>query len=96
MAPTVLRGRVTHVRDGDTIEVAGRAVRFANLDCAELGTTARELARLRMKALVAGQRATCTLTGDRSYDRWIGDCHLSDGRDIAGLMIHEGLCRGGR
>jgi endonuclease YncB( thermonuclease family) len=35
-----LVGPVTHVRDGDTIEVSGVPVRVANLDCAELGTTA--------------------------------------------------------
>ena len=33
-----LVGMVTHVRDGDTIEVRGVPVRIANLDCAERGT----------------------------------------------------------
>jgi endonuclease YncB( thermonuclease family) len=33
-----LEGQVTRVRDGDTIAVGGTPVRFANLDCAELGT----------------------------------------------------------
>lgn len=31
-------GRVTHVRDGDTIEFSGRPIRFAKLDCAAIGT----------------------------------------------------------
>src|SRR6056297_164445 len=30
-------GRVTYVRDGDTIEVSSRPIRFENIDCAEIG-----------------------------------------------------------
>ncbi len=86
-------GRVTHVRDGDTIEVTGRPIRLDKLDCAETGSVAGEAATRRMRALVSGQRVTCTLTGERSYDRWIGSCQLADGRDIAGVMIGERLCR---
>ena len=40
---SVLTGRVTHVRDGDTIVVGVTPIRFANLDCAELGTAAGEI-----------------------------------------------------
>lgn len=87
-----LRGHVTHVRDGDTIEVSGRPIRLASLDCSESGTFAGESATRRMKALVAGQGMTCSLTGRRSYDRWIGSCRLPDGRDIGEIMISEGLC----
>ena len=35
---TVLTGTVTHVRDGDTIEVNGTPIRLAALDCPERGT----------------------------------------------------------
>ena len=35
---TVLTGKVTHVRDGDTIEVNGIAIRLSALDCPERGT----------------------------------------------------------
>ena len=90
-APT--SGRVTHVRDGDTIEVDGRPIRIAALDCAESGTMAGEAATRRMKALVSGGRLNCSLAGERSYDRWIGTCRLASGRDIASVMIAEGLCR---
>jgi endonuclease YncB( thermonuclease family) len=37
-------GMVTHVRDGDTIDVRGVPVRIANLDCAERGTSAGDRA----------------------------------------------------
>jgi len=35
---TILNGTVTHVRDGDTIEVNGIAVRLSALDCPENDT----------------------------------------------------------
>ena len=34
----VLTGTITHVRDGDTIEVDGIAIRLAALDCPENGS----------------------------------------------------------
>ena len=87
------QGRVTHVRNGDTIEVAGRPIRISALDCAESGTLAGEAATRRMKSLVARQQMNCSLTGERSYDRWIGSCSLPDGRDIAEVMIRSGTCK---
>lgn len=86
-------GRVTNVRDGDTIEVEGRPIRIATLDCAETGSVAGDAATRRMRALVSGERVICSLTGEQSYDRWIGNCRLANGRDIADVMIGEGLCR---
>ena len=35
---TVLSGTIAHVRDGDTIEVDGVAIRLSALDCPENGT----------------------------------------------------------
>jgi endonuclease YncB( thermonuclease family) len=37
-SPSILSGTVTHVRDGDTIEVNGIAVRLSALDCPENDT----------------------------------------------------------
>ena len=87
-----IKGRVTHVRDGDTIEVSGTAIRFSSLDCAERGTVAGDRTTRRMRELVAGQRLTRRLTGRRSYDRMIGKCDLPDGRDLGRVMIREGIC----
>ena len=44
-------GMVTHVRDGDTIEVRGLPVRIANLDCAERGACAGDRATALMRQL---------------------------------------------
>lgn len=83
---------VTHVRDGDTIEIGSFALRLQNLDCPELGTPQGERAKLRMQALVASRQITCTLTGATSYDRVIAGCHLADGRDLGDILIREGYC----
>lgn len=85
-------GRVTHVRDGDTIEVSGVPIRFGSLDCPESGTSAGERATRRMRKLVAGQTLTCHLNGRTSYDRKIGSCRFQDGRNVGAIMIREGYC----
>lgn len=85
-------GPVTHVRDGDTIEVSGVPIRFGSLDCAESGTQDGRRATARVHELVQGETLICHLNGRVSYDRKIGSCRLSDGQDLAGLLIREGYC----
>lgn len=87
-----LAGNVSHVRDGDTIEVSGTPVRLNGLNCDELGTPFGDRAKRAMQTLAAGQAVTCTLNGDRSFDREVGRCRLSDGRDLGGVMIELGAC----
>lgn len=87
-----IQGRVTHVRDGDTIEVKGVPIRFGSLDCAERDMREGQHATARMRSLTSGATLTCHLTGRSSYDRRIGSCQLSDGRDLAAVMMAEGLC----
>lgn len=85
-------GIVDHVRDGDTLEVAGIPIRFETLDCAELGTEEGEKAKLRMRELALGELLSCQLAGRSSYDRQIGNCRLTDGRDVGEVMISDGWC----
>nr|WP_235674153.1 thermonuclease family protein [Paracoccus sp. (in: a-proteobacteria)]QXO85662.1 hypothetical protein [Paracoccus sp. (in: a-proteobacteria)] len=93
LAPEKIAGPVTHVRDGDTIEVGGHAIRFGSLDCAELGTPAGQRAKIEMQRLVEGAHLVCRTDGRRSHDRWIGSCNLPDGRDLADIMITRNICR---
>ncbi|WP_111735319.1 thermonuclease family protein [Roseovarius amoyensis] len=87
-----LSGPVTHVRDGDTVEVRGVPVRIANLDCAELGTPAGRMASEAMTQLARTGPLTCRLTGRQSYDREVGTCAMPDGRDIGAELIAKGVC----
>ncbi|MBP1804380.1 hypothetical protein [Rubellimicrobium aerolatum] len=91
---------MTHVRDGDTLEVAGVPVRIANLDCAELGTSDGESARLFLFDPADGQTLACDLEGRRSYDREVGTCAILDrdpddhlGRIVFGHRDIEALLR---
>lgn len=91
--PKRLAGEITHVRDGDTIEITGIPVRLRNLDCAEKDSLEGKRATLRMWILAKESRMTCRLEGRRSFDREIGTCALADGRDLGEILISEGLCR---
>lgn len=87
-----LSGPVTHVRDGDTVEVRGVPVRIANLNCAELDTPAGRMASKAMAQLARTGPLTCRLTGRRSNDREVGTCAMPDGRDIGAELIAKGVC----
>lgn len=90
---SALRGSVTHVRDGDTIEVSSVPVRIANLDCAEMSTAKGRNARERMVQIVRGQQVACVLEGRMSYDREVGTCALAfSGEDVGEILIREGVC----
>ena len=91
-ADRTITAPVSHVRDGDTIEVGGVPVRLGSLDCAESGTEKGEAATRRMYRLVASQTLTCYLNGRTSYDRKIGSCQLASGTDVGSVMIREGYC----
>jgi endonuclease YncB( thermonuclease family) len=85
-------GMVTHVRDGDTIEVLGVPVQIANLDCAELDTAAGQSAKALMRRLASSGPATCILEGRRSYDREVGVCSISNVGDVGEAMISARAC----
>lgn len=85
----VIEGRVTKVRDVDTIVVAGTPVRLNGVDGPERSTPAGREATFFMQRLVGGKRITCELNGERTYDRWVGVCYL-EGKDIGAMAIAEG------
>lgn len=87
-----ITGPVTHVRDGDTIEVNGQAVRLQGLTCDETGTALGDRATRAMRFLVQDQVVTCELTGAKTYDRAVGRCQLGSGLDLGKALIVEGLC----
>ena len=91
-AMETITGKVTHVRDGDTIEIEGQPIRFGSLDCAERGSRRGDAATHQMQSLSSEQVFTCYLNGRTSYDRAIGSCAFSDGSDLASAMIKGGYC----
>ncbi len=91
-AQDTLMGAVTHVRDGDTIEVVGVPVRLNGVAAPELSEPHGREAKNFMLNLVAGKTVRCKLNGERSYDRVIGVCYLG-GQDIGASIIAAGLAR---
>lgn len=71
-ANSQLTGKVTKVRDGDTIVVVDQPVRLAALDCPEKGMFGGEAATSLMKRLTNGVTVTCELDGTTTYDRVVG------------------------
>ena len=89
-----LEGRVTHVRDVDTIEVNGVPVRLNGVDGPELDERGGQAAKHWMQKLILRKRVVCDLNGEKTYDRWVGVCFTSKkGQDIGALAIGAGQAR---
>jgi micrococcal nuclease len=86
---TELTGIVTHVRDGDTIEVQGVAIHLNGLSAPERNQPFGPDATAFMNWMVLEREVTCELNGERNRDRLIGVCFYQ-GVDIARLIIREG------
>jgi micrococcal nuclease len=88
----MVTGRVSYVRDGDTIELGRLAVRLSGLAAPEWDEPGGTEARQAMIELVEGQTVRCELDGSSTRDRCAGVCYL-DGRDIAEALVQRGLAR---
>ena len=75
---TILTGTVTHVRDGDTVEVDGIAIRLAALNCPENKTQKGKVRHKRVAKQFEGSKMTCELTGAKTYDRLVGYCSVNE------------------
>ena len=87
----ILEGQVTRVRDGDTIEVNGVAVRLSALDCPERGTRGGEHAN-RLAQQFLNTKAVCELTGAKTYDRLVGYCSIEN-QDFGLFMMLNSACK---
>ena len=90
-AVSILRGTITHVRDGDTFEVKGIPVRISALDCPENSTSSGQKAT-RFTKQFKGMQAVCELTGAKTYDRVVGYCSI-EGKDFAQIMVDNKFCK---
>ena len=88
---TILKGTITHVRDGDTFEVNGIPVRLAALDCPENDTKEGQIASQIAKKF-EGANAICELTGAKTYDRLVGYCEVAEA-DFGKMMMNNSQCK---
>lgn len=89
-APSTLTGTVTHVRDGDTIEVDGTPIRLNGVSAPELDEPLGNRSKAYMTELVLGKQVRCELNGQKTYERWVGVCYL-EGQDVGAAVIDAGL-----
>jgi len=87
-----LAGAVSHVRDGDIIEVNGRVIRLNGLAAPEWDEPGGAEATRGMRGLVDGRQVRCELDGERTHDRCAAVCYI-EGRDLAAEMVCAGLAR---
>ena len=88
---SIIIGEITHVRDGDTLEIENIPVRLAALDCPENNTPEGRYATKIAKQF-EGSQALCELTGAKSYDRFVGYCSIN-GEDYGEILISQSACR---
>lgn len=86
-----LSGRAT-VTDGDTLRVAGRAVRFQGVAAPERSEKGGAAATAFVREMAAGRVVTCGLDGTRTRGRVVGVCRVG-GRDIGAELVRAGLAR---
>lgn len=96
-AATTLEGKLVHVRDADTIEIAtsrGRIpIRLNGVDAPELNTRGGVAGRDWMMRTYGGDMLRCELSGDKTFDRWVGTCFDRDGVDIGAAVVAAGHAR---
>ena len=90
---TAITGQVSHVRDGDTIVVAGVPVRLNGVNAPENRTAIGQRATDWMRDNYLHQPMVCILSGERTYDRMVGVCIDEQGRNIGAEIIRAGLAR---
>ena len=88
---SIIEGKITHVRDGDTLEIENIPIRLAALDCPENNTPEGRYATKIAKQF-EGSQASCELTGVKSYDRFVGYCSIN-GEDYGEILISQSTCR---
>lgn len=88
-----IEGRVTHVRDVDTIEVNNLPIRLNGVDGPEMNERGGRTAKTWMTKLVLRKPLRCWLNGDKTYDRWVGTCYINGDADIGALAISAGHAR---
>ncbi|MEM6834098.1 MAG: thermonuclease family protein [Pseudomonadota bacterium] len=77
------------VRDADTIVVDGTPVRLQGVDAPEMEYRSGQDARRWMVRYLQDKAVSCELTGERTYDRYVGVCY-ADGTDIGAAVIAAG------
>lgn len=88
-----IEARVSKITDGDTFSLRGtsRRIRVWGLDAPERDEAGGSAATETLRGLISGQTLVCEVRDMDRYGRIVGQCFLSDGRDITAEMIRFGV-----
>jgi micrococcal nuclease len=89
----ILEARVSKVLDGDTFTLKGqsRRIRVWGLDAPEWNHVGGSAATATMKKMISGKTLRCQIVDMDRYRRFVAQCFLPDGRDIAAEMMRAGV-----
>lgn len=83
---------VPTVVDGDTLRFGSQSVRLFGIDAEERRETHGPRATDGLRAIVASTPfVRCERTGESTHNRVVAVCFTADGRDIAALLVAQGL-----
>ena len=89
---------LAYVIDGDTISINGQHIRLNGIDAPEVANPHHPFedpfgpeSHDEMRAIIGRTIITCRLSGEKSYDRYVGVCRLPTGEDIGALIVSHGL-----
>lgn len=88
-----IEGRVTHVRDADTIEVNNLPIRLNGIDAPELDERGGRRAKRWLTKALLRKPVRCWLNGEKTYDRWVGICYTRAEQDVGAMVISAGHAR---
>jgi micrococcal nuclease len=90
-------GRVTHVVDGDTLDVGPERVRVLGIDTPERDECGYAAASRAASALALGRVVRLEPDGTQAardrFGRTLAYVRLPDGRDLGELLLRQGLAR---
>lgn len=90
-----LAGRVVRVVDGDSLYVEGieTQIRLFGVDAPEREEPGYKIATETLSRITDRQNLSCNHVDTDRYDRIIGRCFLSDGKEVNRLMIESKTTR---
>jgi endonuclease YncB( thermonuclease family) len=91
-SPLVISGSVTHVADGDTIQIGKHRIRLFGIDAPEMDTERGPAAAESLRRFLKGKPLTCVRVHTDRYARAVCICHAG-GKDVAERQIKTGHAR---